>query len=142
MCEALVGGADPRFRRFEAERKLAGCADRRQLPFDGWVHFVDSDGSCWSLLIEYDGEQHFEFHSHFHRTRKAFEMQQRRDRIKDAFVRASRECYLIRLAYDVPEADTEAVLAAEIAAWAARPRGGLVRYVSPGELYGPSIRFE
>ncbi len=70
------------------------CKDVFEYLFEGYKftkqrpHFLNKlelDGYCQQLLLafEFDGRQHFEYVKIFHKTKKEFEAQKRRDRKKD-----------------------------------------------------------
>lgn len=64
---------------FETQKRFKECKHKNELPFDFYL-------SKYNLLIEYDGEAHFEEMKIFHKTKKDFKLQQKRDSIKNDFV--------------------------------------------------------
>lgn len=59
-------------------------------------HFIYQERE---YLLEFDGQQHFEFTSWFHRTQRSFENKRQRDFLKSAVALMS-GYYLIRIAYN------------------------------------------
>lgn len=82
---------DPYFDDFEKEKKFDKCRDRRKLPFDRFVPYLN-------LLLEYDGEQHFVYKSIWHKSRTEFEKSQKRDKIKTEYA-INNGYNFIRIAY-------------------------------------------
>jgi len=65
--------------RYEAERRFRACQDKKPLPFDFFI-------PKWKILIEYQGQQHYEIiPSGFFGGQKELAELQRRDTIKRAF---------------------------------------------------------
>jgi hypothetical protein len=58
---------------FEEQFKDPSCIDKRMLTFDFRIG---------NILLEFDGNQHYEFNHFFHRTKASFQAQQKRDKIK------------------------------------------------------------
>lgn len=63
---------------YEKQKMFDGCVDLLSLRFDFYVPTLN-------LVIEFDGQQHFEFVKKFHGTRDGFERCKRRDTIKNEY---------------------------------------------------------
>lgn len=68
---------------FEKQYKFEDCRLQNKLPFDFAIFKPDSDDIV--ALIEYDGEQHFKFIPMWHGDEEGFELQKRRDEIKNGY---------------------------------------------------------
>jgi len=77
--------------KYEREKKFDECKNKYLLPFDFYL-------PEYKLLIEFDGEQHFKKLS-FNKSEKEFSDQQKRDNIKNEWVKKSKEYSLIRINY-------------------------------------------
>ena len=82
---------------FESEKRFSDCRDKRPLAFDFWL-------PAHKVLIEYDGQQHFDG-AHYLSTLSDFASARRRDRIKTAYAR-KRKIRLIRVKYSVRDVET------------------------------------
>jgi len=80
---------------FRQQVTFQDCKHKKCLPFDFEVIFDDDR----TLLIEVDGAQHFKRIIKFHPNDGDFELQQKRDQIKDAFVKENGIDFL-RIRYD------------------------------------------
>lgn len=87
---------------FQIQKKYKLCKNIFTLPFDFFLPKYD-------FLVEYDGSQHFEFSSKFHRTDQIFELQQQKDRIKDLFA-FDNNISLIRFSYKCKIEDIQEIL--------------------------------
>jgi hypothetical protein len=76
----------------EREKRFSSCRSKLPLPFDFWL-------MNHNILIEYDGEVHFKYIKHIHKTEANFIRMQKHDQIKSSWA-ASRGIKLIRVRYD------------------------------------------
>lgn len=60
------------------QKKFPDCVYKKELPFDFYL-------PKQKVLIEYQGEQHYEFNKHFHKTKEMFEERKLKDRIKKEY---------------------------------------------------------
>lgn len=63
---------------FERQKTFDGCRNQFALRYDFYVPSLN-------LLVEFDGQQHFEFVKRFHQTRERFDESQKRDQIKTEY---------------------------------------------------------
>lgn len=77
---------------FEQQKKFDTCKYKNKLPFDFYL-------PEYRLLIEFDGQQHFENIFGFYGD-EDFKLTQKRDRIKNKWVKDSKKYRLIRIRYD------------------------------------------
>ncbi len=77
------------------EFRFNDCVYKSTLPFDFAI--LDSTNQI-QCLIEYDGEQHFEFIKHWHGDEEGFELQKLRDSIKTKYCK-EHNIKLIRIPY-------------------------------------------
>lgn len=84
---------------YKAQYTFAGCRDKNKLPFDFAI--IDEKGVV-KMLIEYDGEQHFQPVQFGNETKKEamrnFKICQKHDKIKNNFCKR-RKIYLLRISY-------------------------------------------
>lgn len=80
---------------FQQQVIFADCKYKKCLPFDFLLIFDNGD----ELLVEIDGRQHYEHIPYFHPTIKDFELQQKRDKIKNKFAREY-DINFLRIRYD------------------------------------------
>lgn len=71
------------------------CKYQKALPFDFAIFSNTGDLIC---VIEYDGEQHYHYIEHWHKTEEGFKQQQLRDNIKTNFCKLN-NIELIRIPY-------------------------------------------
>lgn len=76
---------------YYAEHTYVDCVDVGLLRFDFYL-------PEHNMLIEFDGKQHFEFSSKFHKSLQTFQDMQRRDNIKNIYA-ATNNIPLIRISY-------------------------------------------
>ena len=88
---------------FESQKKFHDCIDKRPLIFDFWLPYH-------TILIEFDGPQHFE-PKHYFGGRAHFEATVRRDKIKTLYA-LEKGIRLIRIKYT--EKEMEAILSLEL----------------------------
>lgn len=77
---------------FEKQKEFVGCRYKMQLRYDFYV-------PCHNLVIEFDGQQHFEFVKKFHKTHEQFIKLQARDKIKNEFA-TTVGMSMLRIRYD------------------------------------------
>ncbi len=65
---------------FRQQVKVPGCKYINDLPFDFLVIIDDIE-----IYVEIDGKQHYVWIPYFHKLEEDFQLQQKRDRIKDKF---------------------------------------------------------
>lgn len=82
---------DPIFLYYEKEKSFDDCRNIRPLPFDRYVPELN-------LLIEYDGEQHFEYIEFIHKNEVQYENMKARDSIKTKYA-IDKGFNFIRIAY-------------------------------------------
>lgn len=87
----LVDIIDPLFSVFEKEKRFDDCINIRPLPFDRYIPELN-------LLIEYDGEQHFEYKEFIHKEYRHYESMKLRDSIKTNYA-IGKGYNFIRIAY-------------------------------------------
>ena len=75
--------------------KFSNCKYQKPLPFDFAIFSNTGDLLC---VIEYDGEQHYHYIEHWHKTEEGFKQQQLRDSIKTDFCKIN-NIKLIRIPY-------------------------------------------
>lgn len=63
---------------YEKQKTFSDCKYKMLLRYDFFVPIINT-------LIEFDGEQHYKFFPRFHVNKKAFELMQRRDKIKTEY---------------------------------------------------------
>lgn len=93
--------------KFEYQKRFSDCRYKLPLSFDFWIPEI-------KVLIEYDGEQHFNCRAKIRKhqmTPEQFETIKRRDKIKDDYAKA-KGIKLIRIPYTVD--NVEAKVEAEI----------------------------
>ncbi|WP_289146161.1 zinc-ribbon domain-containing protein [uncultured Megamonas sp.] len=64
------------------QKRFTDCVYKNELPFDFYL-------PNQNVLIEYQGEQHYEFNKHFHKTKEVFEERKLKDRIKKEYAKNS-----------------------------------------------------
>ena len=80
---------------YRKQYTFCNCKYKKELPFD----FAIFNGNHeLQYLIEYDGEPHFKFIEHFHKTQEGFQLQQLRDHIKTNYCQIN-HIPLIRIPY-------------------------------------------
>jgi hypothetical protein len=79
---------------FIQQYKFKDCVHKKQLPFDFRVTFNDT-----IIYVEVDGRQHYEHVPYFHKRKEDFELQQKRDYIKDTYMKTN-ELNFMRIRYD------------------------------------------
>lgn len=80
---------------YQMEYHFSDCIYKNYLPFDFAIFNPDNSIKC---LIEYDGEQHFNFIPFFHGDEEGFKLQQARDKIKTEYCNKN-NIPLIRIPY-------------------------------------------
>lgn len=80
---------------YKRQFTFSNCKYQKELPFD-FVIFNANHEIIYA--IEYDGEQHFKFIQHWHKTEEGFKQQQLRDSIKTDFCKIN-NIKLIRIPY-------------------------------------------
>jgi DNA-directed RNA polymerase subunit RPC12/RpoP len=103
----------------KGEEKLKKILEFLNLNYTREYKFTDENGKYinlleydfylddYDILFEWDGEQHFEFSTHFHKTEKKFKQQQYRDLVKNHQAKINQK-RLIRFDYtllNVPDED-------------------------------------
>lgn len=77
---------------FERQKRFSSCRSKLPLPFDFWLPHHN-------VLIEYDGEFHFKYTKHIHKTEANFIRTQNHDHIKTNWA-VQQGIKLIRIRYD------------------------------------------
>jgi len=78
--------------KYTQQKRFTECKDKAPLKFDFFL-------PEYNLCIEFNGEQHYQFVKHFHRTEDVFKRSQNRDKIKKNYCRRSR-IKLVTIAYN------------------------------------------
>lgn len=79
---------------FEQQKIIPECVYKKPLRFDFCVYYLDCE-----VYVELDGPQHFEWIPFFHKTEKEFRQQQKRDKIKNEYMKDN-DILFLRIRYD------------------------------------------
>jgi len=80
---------------FDQQVSFPNCKHKGLLRFD-FLTYIDED---IELYIEVDGQQHYKHIPYFHKTVEDFKLQQKRDKIKDKYMKEN-EFEFLRIRYD------------------------------------------
>lgn len=86
---------------YKTQIKFSNCINpktNKELPFDFGV-YKDKNKTELKYLIEYDGQQHFDYKNRWYNTEEDFKEQQERDKIKDKYCKDN-NIPLIRISYN------------------------------------------